>query len=389
MADSNVSKTLQRMAANTEAKAAPGEQKIADAQAKYNATPTGRRGFRGIRQRKAKAAAGSALNAAKAEQDKMMARSRDIMEGAQFGADVLGDEGLGRMGTDTEIQETLGRFKDISEKGLSRAEMAAERAQTTRDIDSATQTGMRGLQAKLARMGVKGAVAGQQLIGREMQGAQQKGQLAQDLFLKSEQIKREGLKDFSSRLGEVKSFDLGQAAKEKDILLQSGLGFAQMGSSERTAKYAAEQSAKASVASARASKPSCFLGSNKVELDNGILVNFKDLEPGMLLQGHDLVLAVSKHLAIDALYDYKGVKVTGSHFVRENNWFVPVKESAAAKPVEYPTDNLYVYNIVTDSGIIEINGTTFADWEDDEIKEQYEKVRSVFKRKVQSKASGE
>ena len=180
-------------------------------------------------------------------------QDQSVLSGAQFGAGVLGEEGLGRLGTDTEVQETLGRFKDVADKGLSRGEVAAERAQAFRGIESNTQTGMRSLQGRLAKMGVKGAVAGQQLIQREIQGAQQKSDIEQNLFLKSEQVKREGLKDFSQRQGAVKTFDLGQSAKEKDIILQSGLGFAQVGSAERVAKFAAERSKEASIASARAS----------------------------------------------------------------------------------------------------------------------------------------
>jgi len=316
-------------------------------------------------------------------------RSSDLQEGREFGKEVLGPEGLGRLGTDTETRETLDKFKAISEQGLSRGEVAAERAQATRSIDSSTQTGMRSLQAKLAKMGVKGAVAGQQLIQREMSGAQQKADLSQNLFLKSEQIKREGLKDFSSRLGEVKSFDLGQAAKEKDIEMQSGLGFAQMGSSERTARFAAQQSAKASVASAKASKPSCFLGDNKLQLNNETVVDFKDIEPGMLLEDNNLVLGVSKHLAIDTLFDYNGVKVTGDHFVWENDYFIPVKESIKAQEIEYPLNTIYVYNIITSSGTIKIQDTIFADWEDDDIKEEYGKIQGLLKRKIQSQTRGE
>lgn len=381
---SNTSGLISRLKSNAAAKSAPLEQKIAAAQQKYDATSS-----KGKAGRKAKQAAGNELNAAKAGMKKEMARTNDILEGAQFGADILGEEGLGRMGTDPEIQATMQKFKDISEQGLSRQELAAERAQMTRDIDSSTQTMSRGLQAKLARMGVKGAVAGQQLMGAELQGAQQKGQVAQNLFLKSEQMKREGLQNYSSKLGEIKSFDLGQAAKEKDIIMQSGLGFAQMGSSERTAAYAAEQSKLASIASARASRPSCFLGDNKVELENGILINFSDLDVGMVLKDGNMVLAVSKHMALDDLYNYKGVKVTGDHFVLENNFFIPVRESENARAINYPLDALYVWNIITTSGIIEINGVTFSDWEDEEIKAQYEEICAIFKGKVQSKLSGE
>jgi hypothetical protein len=218
---SNVNDTLRRMEVNRNTKAESGNKAIADAQASSSA---GKHGVTAKNKR---------IASAKAAQKKEMQRTEDTLEGAKFGAAVLGEDGLGRLGDDAKVQETLGRFEDISKQGLSRQEMAAERAQATRSIDSSTQTSSRALQAQLARSGVKGAVAGQQMMQQQFQGMQQKADLSQNLFLKSEQIKREGLKDFSSRLGEVKTFDLGQSAKEKDIIMQAGLGFAQMGSAKR------------------------------------------------------------------------------------------------------------------------------------------------------------
>lgn len=349
---SNVTATVERMKANAAAKSAPGEQKIADAQAKYDSS---RGGFKG---RGKSRAALNELNAAKAEQDKKMARTRDTMEGVEFGASVLGEDGLGRMGTDAEVQENLARFKDISEQGLSRQELAAERAQATRSIDSATQTGMRGLQAKLARMGVKGAVAGQQMIQRELGGAQQKADLAQNLFLKSEQVKREGLKDYSQRLGEVKSFDLGQAAKEKDVLLQSGLGFAQMGSSERTSKYAAEQSRLASIASARASRPSCFIAGTEIEMLDGSFKKIEDVKVTDILKNDNFVQIVGQGMSKD-FYNWKGIVITGEHCVYEGGW-IEVKNSLEADKLDLPLQP--VYNIYSEKNEIIINGNKVSDF---------------------------
>lgn len=321
--------------------------------------------------------------AEKAKKD-FASRESDINAGKQFGQEVLGEEGLGRLGSDAEIQSTLDRFKQISETGMSSQESEAQKAQAFKGIDSATQTGLRSLQSRFARSGVKGAVAGQQLMQREMSGAQQKADASTNLFLKSEEVKRNALENFSSRLGEVKTFDLGQAAKEKDIVMQSGLGFAQIGSAERTANYAAEQSAKASVASARASRPSCFLGSNLVELNSGKKVRFDSLEPGMVLKNNNLIEGISKHLAVDSLYNYGDVMVTGEHFVVEGEGYLKVKDSSKAKKAAYPVDTLYVYNIITDEGTVELNGITFADWNDDDLEEYYGNVQEIYEGKVRS-----
>lgn len=305
----------------------------------------------------------------------------DIAKGKEFGQEVLGPEGLGRLGTDTQVQESLQGFKNIADQGLSRQEVAAERSQAFRGIESGTQTGMRSLQAQLARSGVKGAVAGQQLMQREMAGAQQKADVEQNLFLKSEQIKREGLADYSQRMGDVKQFDLGQAAKEKDIIMQSGLGFAQIGSSERTAKYAAERSKEASVASAAASKPSCFVGTTLVKLASGTSVTFDKLQPGMELDNGGIIMGVSKHLALDPLYSYKDIKVTGNHFVFHKNEFVKVKDTDATQ-ISYEVDDIFVYNLITTSGFIIINDIVFSDYDDDKLVKD-EKMASVPSREVQ------
>jgi hypothetical protein len=382
------SDTIERMKAAQLAKSEPSTTKLKEAQAAYDAD-------------KASSASGSkgkgnfkggnidlknkldAAKAGKAKSDKDMQRGNDMVEGAEFGANVLGPDGLGRLGTDSEVQESLGRFKDIADKGLSREEVAAERAQATRSIDSSTQTGMRSLQARLSKMGVKGTVAGQQLIQREMGGAQQKADLAQNLFLKSESIKREGLKDFSQRQGDIKQFDLGQSAKEKDIIMQSGISFAQLGSSERTARYAADRSKEASVASARASKPSCFRGTNTVTDIKGKLVYFKDMKPGMLLEDGNIVTGISKHIAVDDLYNYKGAFVTGCHYVLDGIGFRQVRNTSESFQVEYDLKELYVYNVFTSSGLITVNGQIFSDYDDDELKAIDEEICSLPQREVQ------
>lgn len=334
-----------------------------------------------IRQLQAQVAA-SKSSEAQTEKGRV-ARTEDIKAGREFGKEVLGPEGLGRLGSDAEVSDALSRKKAIADQGLSRQEVAAERAQATRSIDSSTQTSQRQLQAQLARSGVKGAVAGNKLLGAQAAGMQQKADLSQNLFLKSEQIKREGLKDYSSALGETKTFDLGQAAKEKDIELQAGLGMAQIGSSERTAQFAAEKSKESSVASARASRPSCFTGNTVLELEENECIEFKDLQPGMMLKDNNLVLGVSKHLAIDDLYYYKGTKVTGSHFVLENSKFKKVKDCSSSVKIEHEVNELYVYNIITSSGLVEINGVIFSDWNDDELEETYGIIQEVREREVQ------
>ena len=125
-------------------------------------------------------------------------------------------------------------------------------------------------------MGVRGATAGRQVGNILAQGMQKQADVSRDLFLKSEQVKRQGLQDYSSRLGDMKTFDLGQAAAEKNIVLQAGLGIAQVGSAERAAKYAAEQQRLAS--QARASAGGCFVKGTMIELKDGSSKPINEIE---------------------------------------------------------------------------------------------------------------
>jgi hypothetical protein len=199
--------------------------------------------------------------------------ANDAQMGIEIAGGILGDEGLGRLGDDEEVQAALQRYKDISDKGLSSAEFLAERERMQQGIDRSTQSGLRGIQARLARMGVKGAVAGQQLMQREFMGAAEKAQGERELFLKSAQLKREGLEKYSDRLGQVKTFDLAQEAKEIDILSQSAFGFMSLGSSERTAREVAQIQKDAQVQSAAASKPGGGTHLCTVMKDFGYLTN--------------------------------------------------------------------------------------------------------------------
>lgn len=198
-------------------------------------------------------------------------RAMDLRQGKEFVQSTLGKDGLGRLqegqlgrlGDDKDISEALGRFKDIADQGLSRQEVSQQRAEAMGAIQGQTQTDLRGLQSRLAQSGVRGETAGNLLLRRQLQGADQAAGVERDLFLRSEQLKRQGLQDYSSRLGELKSFDLSQAnreqefnlanaAREKSLAVQGGLTFAQMGASERSAELAAEKAKEAEIAAAQA-----------------------------------------------------------------------------------------------------------------------------------------
>lgn len=262
-----------------------------------------------------------------------MEQVAEAQEGSKFVQDLLGKEGLGRLSgrpeieglkqqiastearigdlakqrvnlgniqldevrniqEDPELASIQGKLRNIAEQGLSRDEMLAQREQAFREIGRTSQTASRRVQALLAQQGVRGAVAGRQLLDVELAGAQQRGNVERDLFLRSEQLKREAtgqlgqyalsrqsqadsrglqleqlrqqrstalaelglqkstqeeqlsqarnaqqfeaLRGQSEFLTGLTTFDLGQAAKETNLQFQAGLGFSQIASAERS-----------------------------------------------------------------------------------------------------------------------------------------------------------
>jgi len=294
------------------------------------------------------------------------AREKDIVKGAQFGESVLGEDGLGRLSEDVDIQETLGRFKDISEQGLSREEVAAERERMSEGVNRSTQTASRRMQALLAKSGVRGASAGRQLMDIEVAGAAERASGERDLFLRSEQLKREGLKDFSSRLGEMKTFDLGQSAAEKNIILSSGMGFAQMGVSERTAKVQAKAQEAAARARASANRGGCFREDVKVIMENGETKEIYKLTIGDKLSAGK-VIGLSVHDHDGRFINIDGVMVTKGHALFDpymNKW---VLSQNCERGIETYSPHTMVYNLFTDTGIVTLVGSKgtqlYADYE--------------------------
>ena len=239
--------------------------------------------------------------------------SSDVGAGLDFGASVIG-EGLGRLegrqdieglrgeyanmlaaakqraGQSADIrnitntantasmQDIESRLRAAADQGFTGEESQAMREKAMEEINRGTQTASRRTQALLGTAGVKGAVAGRQLLDVEMQGAQQKANVNRDLFLEGENLRRQGLSnlasfglqrgqlDLSSQqagvsrdiyaenaalqrqqaasnalqqqasfTSQIATFDIAQANKEKDILMQSGLGFAMMGNTNAAA----------------------------------------------------------------------------------------------------------------------------------------------------------
>ena len=174
----------------------------------------------------------------------MKSQTSATAKGQLLAKKVIGPEGLERLGTDPEVQEVLARKKQISEEGISQAEQEALRTKMARQMMQAEQTA--GLRLGGALGGAQGAAAAAQQRSLMAQGMQARAGIERDIFLAQEQAKRTGLESYASALGEVKTFDIGQAAKERDIMQSSIMGYEQMASAERAAQ-AQTEAAKAAV----------------------------------------------------------------------------------------------------------------------------------------------
>lgn len=98
----------------------------------------------------------------------------------------------------SQVGDVYQRMQNIADKGLSRQELQAEQEMLLQETGRAQQTASRRMQGLLANSGVQGAVAGRQLMDIESQGMQQRSNIARDLFLKSEQMKREGTQNLAN-----------------------------------------------------------------------------------------------------------------------------------------------------------------------------------------------
>jgi hypothetical protein len=176
---------------------------------------------------------------------------KDILGGTEVGEAILGPEGLGRAGADPEIKQILERAKEQSVLGLGSREFQLRREKALQGVGQATSTAQRQLQAKMARLGVRGGMAGKKAFDIEARGLQQRANVERDLFLESANVQRDAFKDFAKAQAGVTNFDLQQAAKEKAAILGAGTSFAQLGQAERAGQAAAAAQVEAARAQGR------------------------------------------------------------------------------------------------------------------------------------------
>lgn len=293
---------------------------------------------------------------------------KDVISGAQFGEAVVG-EGLGRLGTDPTLGGIRERLAERT-KGFTGAEETARREQALERMSGQSEAQRRALQASLARSGVKGGAAGQALLQQAAQAGQQRAGFERDFLIQQRAAEGQALQEQLAAETGIQQFDLSQAAKEKNIALQTGLGFAGIGAQERGAKLAADAAGRAAGAMqsggsggliggvvSSVTKPIkkifCHLKHTEILMENGEYKNIQDLELGDITKLGGKVVAVGQAVANENIYKYNGELMSGGHLVWTGFEFVEVKN--IGEMTNLPESSI-VYPIATENGVYVTKG---------------------------------
>jgi len=103
----------------------------------------------------------------------------------------------------------------------------------------------------------------------------------------------------------------------------------------------------------------CFLPDTLITMSNGSTKKIIDIDLKDNIAIGGKVFATGKFL-VNNLYDYKGVKVSGSHLVNENNKWLRVEDSKLA--ISLGNNEHIVYTLGTDNRRILINNILFTDY---------------------------
>lgn len=210
----------------------------------------------------AQRAAQAAADAAKREDQARISQAQGRIEAGQELAQSLIPEGsLGRIdenqvrqGRSADIADIIAQRKKIAEQGLAREEVQAERAKASEEINRQSETQRRRLAAIQATQGIRGGTATAQQSELLLQSLQARAGVERDLFLQSEQVKREALGQLEQSVSaaeaseasrqaariQLQQFNLQQAAKERFGQVSTALGFAGMVSGDEASQRALE-----------------------------------------------------------------------------------------------------------------------------------------------------
>ena len=105
----------------------------------------------------------------------------------------------------------------------------------------------------------------------------------------------------------------------------------------------------------------CFLPDTLITMADDSKKRIIDIDIRDNIKIGGFVFATGKFLVND-IYDYKGIKVSGSHLVQENGNWLKVKDSKISKLIS--TDDTIVYTLGSENRRILINDTLFTDYFD-------------------------
>jgi len=180
------------------------------------------------------------------------AMEADMIKGAELGAEVIGD-GLGRMSND----ENLTQSRDLlaqQAQGPTSAQNLAQREQALEQLQGSEQSAQRSLLSSLSNAGVTGGAAGIQLADMTSSNLMNRRALERDLVADQTSFAQNAALQTAQLDQSISEFDLGQLAKEKNLDIQARLGYAELGSAERTgirSAQAIEKSAEAAKSSGK------------------------------------------------------------------------------------------------------------------------------------------
>jgi hypothetical protein len=113
----------------------------------------------------------------------------------------------------------------------------------------------------------------------------------------------------------------------------------------------------------------CFIAGTMISMADGTLKPVEQVDIGDTVSVGGKVFATGKFL-IDNLYDYNGIKVSGTHMVKEDGKWTRVEDSRMG--VSLGDDEVIVYVFGNENRRIIINGTEFTDYF--ELSEQQELI---------------
>jgi len=117
--------------------------------------------------------------------------------------------------------------------------------------------------------------------------------------------------------------------------------------------------------------PTCFDKNTIIKKSNGTEVYISDIKVGDILENNSVVQCFFElRKMTEPMYLLDNIKVSGTHRVLYNNKWILVSDHPSSKIIiDYPENILYCLN--TSSKTININNTTFSDWDDINIDNKY------------------